>query len=42
LNGLRRAARAARSQVDKMPVIIKRPRAKSDLVEIWEYIAEVP
>jgi len=23
-----------------MPVIIKRPRAKSDLVEIWDYIAE--
>jgi toxin ParE1/3/4 len=23
-----------------MPVIIKRPRAKSDLVEIWDYIAD--
>ena len=23
-----------------MPVIIKSPRAKSDLVEIWDYIAE--
>ena len=23
-----------------MPVVIKRPRAKSDLVEIWDYIAE--
>lgn len=23
-----------------MPIIIKRPRAKSDLVEIWDYIAE--
>jgi len=23
-----------------MPVIIKSPRAKSDLIEIWDYIAE--
>jgi toxin ParE1/3/4 len=23
-----------------MPVILKRPRAKSDLVEIWDYIAD--
>jgi len=23
-----------------MPVIIKRPRAKSDVVEIWDYIAD--
>ena len=23
-----------------MPVIVKRPRAKSDLIEIWDYIAE--
>ena len=23
-----------------MPIIIKRPRAKSDLIEIWDYIAE--
>jgi plasmid stabilization system protein ParE len=23
-----------------MPVIVKRPRAKSDLAEIWDYIAE--
>jgi toxin ParE1/3/4 len=23
-----------------MPVVIKRPRAKSDLVEIWDYIAD--
>jgi toxin ParE1/3/4 len=24
----------------EMPFIVKRPRAKSDLVEIWDYIAE--
>jgi toxin ParE1/3/4 len=23
-----------------MPVIIKRPRAKTDLVEIWDYVAD--
>ena len=23
-----------------MPIIIKRPRARSDLVEIWDYIAD--
>jgi Arc/MetJ-type ribon-helix-helix transcriptional regulator len=28
------------SQEALMPVMIERPRAKSDLVEIWDYIAE--
>jgi putative addiction module CopG family antidote len=36
----RRAARTTGGQEAWMPVIVKLPRAKSDLVEIWNYIAD--